>query len=59
MITTILRPFTALWRSMVNYHRRHLTDDPDVARLREQEQQAQRVNQRLNAVERRYLGRRP
>lgn len=60
MIAKLIQPFTAIWRAMVDRQREHLADDPDVTRLREQQHEAQRSNQRLNAVERRYLrGRQP
>ena len=56
MIAALLKPFTRFWESLIAYHRRHLADDPDVLRLKEQQRQAQQSNQRLNVVEQQYLG---
>ena len=60
MISTLIRPFTAIWDALVRYHRDHLSDDPDVVRLREQRIEAERSVERINAVESIYLrGKRP
>lgn len=59
-MSTLLRPLTAIWRALVEYHRTHMSDDPDVVELRKQQQEAERSNRRLNLVEQKYLrGRRP
>lgn len=59
-MSTLLRPLTALWRTLVEYHRTHLADDPDVVQLRQQQKEARESNRRLNLVEQKYLGgRRP
>ena len=55
MISTLIRPFTAIWDALVRYHRDHLSDDPDVVRLREQRIEAERALDRVNIIEEAYL----
>lgn len=57
MITTIMKPFRAVWEALVRQQRRKVHNDPDVVALREQQREAIEANQRLNEVERQYLGR--
>lgn len=55
MITTLMRPFTAVWEALVRYHAAHIGNDPDVERLREQRRDAEDALRRINIVEREYL----
>lgn len=56
MIPLISYPFQRLWSVLVKFHRRHLYDDPDVVQLNHEiSRQADTMQARWNAVERRYL----
>ena len=55
MIRAIRKPFIATWNALVSYHRTHMADDPEVARLREKRKESERAAKRLNIIEQEYL----
>lgn len=55
MITTLIKPFIAVWEALVRHQRPKVHNDPDVVALREQQREAMEANQRLNIIEPIYL----